>query len=91
MHPQHAAEAAYNRHSSACLSPVSRRDTLHDQELSSRGVERFFRSGSQAGIQPKHAKRLRLQLGQLDAASGPADMNRPGWRCHPLKGRLDGH
>jgi antitoxin HigA-1 len=37
-----------------------------------RGVERFFRSGSQAGIQPKHAKRLRLQLGQLDAASGPA-------------------
>jgi proteic killer suppression protein len=50
-----------------------------------RGIKRFFRSGSQAGIQPKHAKRLRLQLGQLDAASGPEDMNRPGWRCHPLK------
>jgi proteic killer suppression protein len=33
---------------------------------------------------------LRLQLGQLDAASGPEDMNRPGWRCHPLKGRLEG-
>ena len=27
-----------------------------------RGVERFFRSGSQAGIQPKHAKRLRLRF-----------------------------
>ena len=44
-----------------------------------RGIERFFRTGSQGGIQPNHAKRLRLQLGQLDAASGPADMNRPGW------------
>jgi hypothetical protein len=33
-----------------------------------RGLERFFRTGSKAGIQPKHAKRLRLQLGQLDAA-----------------------
>jgi toxin HigB-1 len=27
------------------------------------GLERFFRAGSKAGIQPKHAKRLRLQLG----------------------------
>lgn len=51
------------------------------------GIERFFRTGSKAGIQPKHAKRLRLQLGQLDAAIGPADMNRPG----SLKGDLDGH
>ena len=54
-------------------------------------IERFFRTGSKAGIQPKHAKRLRLQLGQLDAAIGPEDMNRPGWRFHPLKGDLDGH
>jgi toxin HigB-1 len=28
------------------------------------GIERFFLDGSKAGIQPKHAKRLRLQLGQ---------------------------
>jgi toxin HigB-1 len=55
------------------------------------GIERFFRTGSKAGIQPKHAKRLRLQLGQLDAAFGPDDMNRPGWRFHLLKGDLDGH
>lgn len=54
------------------------------------GVERFFRTGSKAGIQPKHAKRLRLQLGQLDAASGPDDMARPGWRLHSLKGELAG-
>ncbi|HEU4602897.1 MAG TPA: type II toxin-antitoxin system RelE/ParE family toxin [Steroidobacteraceae bacterium] len=55
------------------------------------GIERFFRTGSKAGIQPKHAKRLRLQLGQLDAALGPDDMSRPGWHLHPLKGELDGH
>jgi proteic killer suppression protein len=56
-----------------------------------RGLERFFREGSKAGIQPKHAKRLRLQLGRLDAATGPQDMDLPGWRLHPLKAELAGH
>ena len=55
------------------------------------GLKRFFETGSKAGIQPKHAKRLRLQLGQLDAALWPDDMNRPGWRFHPLKGQIPGH
>ncbi|WP_116813617.1 type II toxin-antitoxin system RelE/ParE family toxin [Steroidobacter cummioxidans] len=53
------------------------------------GLESFFLSGSKAGIQPKHAARLRLQLGQLDAAMVPYDMDRPGWRFHPLKGGLN--
>ena len=57
-----------------------------------RGIERFFREGSKAGIQPKHAKRLRLQLGRLDAAKGADDMDLPGWKGHPLKhGGLAGH
>lgn len=55
-----------------------------------RGVERFFSSGSLAGIQPKHAARLRLQLGRLDAARPARDMDLPGWRLHPLKGDLAG-
>lgn len=55
------------------------------------GLERFFWTGSKAGIQPKHAVRLRLQLGQLDAVIGSGDMDRPGWRFHPLKGDLKGH
>jgi len=54
------------------------------------GLERFFRTGSKAGIQPKHAKRLRLQLAKLDSATGAADMNLPGWRWHPLTGELAG-
>ena len=56
-----------------------------------RGLERFFREGSKAGIQPKHEKRLRVQLGRLDAARSAADMNLPGWRWHPLTGGSKGH
>ncbi len=55
------------------------------------GLERLFRTGSKFGIQPKHAARLRLQLGRLDAAKGPQDMNLPGWKLHPLSGGLKGH
>jgi proteic killer suppression protein len=55
------------------------------------GIQRFFESGSKAGIQPKHANRLRLQLARLDAATVPPDMDLPGWRFHPLKGQLAGH
>jgi proteic killer suppression protein len=55
-----------------------------------KGIERLFRSSSRAGIQASHAARLTRQLSALDAASGPEDMNRPGWDCHPLKGNLSG-
>lgn len=54
------------------------------------GLERFFLTGSKAGIQPKHAKKLALQLTQLDGARGPADMNMPGWDWRPLKGTSAG-
>ena len=59
------------------------RHTIHSYVIRSfrhRGLTRFFETGSKAGIQPKHAPRLRLQLGRLDVASGPGDMDRPGWR-----------
>jgi toxin HigB-1 len=56
-----------------------------------RGVEKFFRTGSKAGIQAKHAEKLRRQLFALDNAVSASDMNAPGWRLHPLHGDLDGH
>ena len=56
-----------------------------------KGLERYFVSGSKAGIQTIHANRLRLQLAKLDAASVPEDMDLPGWKLHPLKGALRGH
>lgn len=56
-----------------------------------KGVERFFKTGSRAGSQAKHAARLRRQLFALDNARGPQDMNAPGWRLHSLRGSLEGH
>jgi toxin HigB-1 len=56
-----------------------------------RGVEKFFLTGSKAGIQPKHAGKLRLQLFALDSARQPRDMNAPGWKLPPLAGELKGH
>ena len=56
-----------------------------------KGVEAFYRTGTTAGIQAKHGKRLRLQLGRLDVAQGPHDMAAPGWKLHPLKGTLTDH
>jgi proteic killer suppression protein len=54
-------------------------------------VERFFREGSKAGIQPRHAERLRKQLFALDNSKSPKDMNAPGWRLHSLHGDLEGY
>jgi proteic killer suppression protein len=56
-----------------------------------KGIERFFISGSKAGIQPMHANKLNEQLTVLNAATKPEHMNIPGWNLHPLRGELAGH
>lgn len=50
------------------------------------GLRKYFESGSLAGIQPAHAKRLKMQLAALDTAQSIRDMDIPGFRLHPLKG-----
>lgn len=55
------------------------------------GLEKFFTTGSKAGIQPSHARKLVDQLLALDEAEGPQEMNLPGWRLHQLQGNLAGH
>jgi proteic killer suppression protein len=55
-----------------------------------KGLERFFVSGSMAGIQARHAERLRLILARLHAATAPEDMNLPGLFLHPLSGDRKG-
>jgi toxin HigB-1 len=50
------------------------------------GLERFFLTGSKAGIQPRHAKRLQLILARLHASTSPRDMRLPGLDLHPLGG-----
>jgi len=55
-----------------------------------KGLEKFFASGSSAGIQAHHAKRLRLLLAALDTAEVIEDMDLPGYKLHSLKGALQG-
>ena len=52
-----------------------------------KGLRKYYETGSRAGIQVKHAGRLRLQLAALDTARAVKDMDVPGYRLHPLKGR----
>jgi proteic killer suppression protein len=56
-----------------------------------KGIEKFFSTGSKAGIQPKHAKRLRQQLFLLNSATKAEDMNVPGWDLHSLQADLADH
>ncbi len=55
-----------------------------------KGLERFFLRGTTAGIQAKHARRLRLLLGRLNVAREPRDMGLPGLDLHRLKGERKG-
>ena len=51
-----------------------------------KGLERFFATGAMSGIQAKHADRLRLILGRLNASTSARDMNLPGLDLHELRG-----
>lgn len=55
-----------------------------------KGLCRFHETGSTSGIQASHGKRLRMQLAALDTAHAIEDMDIPGFRLHPLKGKLRG-
>jgi len=48
-------------------------------------------TGSKAGIQPKHAAKLTIQLFALNNAKSAKDMNVPAWKLHDLKGKLAGY
>jgi proteic killer suppression protein len=49
-------------------------------------LRRFHATGSTAGSQPSHAKKLRMQLAALETAITIEDMNLPGFCLHPLVG-----
>ena len=60
------------------------------QSFRHKGLRRFYETGALAGIQPKHANRLRMLLAALDTAQVVGDMDVPGFRLHPLKGTEKG-
>ena len=60
------------------------------QGFKHKGLEKFFTTGSKVGIQAKHAHRLQLILGRLNASTSPEDMDLPGLFLHPLSGSKAG-
>jgi len=56
-----------------------------------KGLEKFFTTGSKAGIRPDHANKLRRQLARLNVAVSPEEMDTQGWKLHPLTGTMAGH
>ena len=56
-----------------------------------KGLKKLYETGSQQGIQPEHARRLRMILARLDACVTAMDMNLPGLNLHSLKGNYKGY
>jgi proteic killer suppression protein len=54
--------------------------------LKHKGLQKFYITGSKAGIQAIHSKRLRFMLSALDTATTINDMDIPGFNLHSLKG-----
>ena len=52
-----------------------------------KGLKKFFETGSKAGIQAKHEKKLRMQLTAIDTALMIDDIDLPGFRLHSLSGQ----
>lgn len=55
-----------------------------------KGLEKFFTTGNQSGIQTIHSKRLRLILSLLNDAQQLSDLDAPALRLHALKGNMTG-
>lgn len=56
-----------------------------------KGLQAFYDTGTTRGIQAAHSAKLKRILQMLDAATEPGGMDIPGFRLHPLKGKLKGH
>jgi proteic killer suppression protein len=74
------------------LTRVAQQDTLCGmiKSFKHKGLKQFFESGSLAGVQANHAKKLTMQLAAIDTAQEIDDINLPGFALHPLNGERDG-
>ena len=55
-----------------------------------RGLKRLYERGDRSRVSAELARRLAMALADLDEAVRPTDVDLPGYRLHPLKGRLQG-
>ena len=56
-----------------------------------KGLRLFFETGKTSGIDAAHAQKISDRLAFLHSATCIEDMDLPGYRLHPLKGKLAGH
>jgi proteic killer suppression protein len=57
------------------------------QSFKHKGLAELFATGSAAKVQPKHGARLKQILTLLNVATHAGQMNAPGLKLHPLKGK----
>lgn len=55
-----------------------------------KGLRALYEKGDRRRVQATLADKIERILARLDEAAGPAGMNLPGFRLHPLKGELAG-
>ena len=55
-----------------------------------KGLKRLFEQDDPSGVNSEHGSKLRDILTTLHAAPTAAHMDLPGFRLHPLKGRMKG-
>ncbi len=55
-----------------------------------KGLKRLFEDGEAKGIRADLREKVEHILAVLNRASGPSDMDVPGFRLHPLKGDRKG-
>ena len=60
------------------------------RRFKNRRLRRFYETGSPRGIPPGSAARISRILDKMRVATGPADMDAPGFVLEPLKGNRAG-
>ncbi|HUP23102.1 MAG TPA: type II toxin-antitoxin system RelE/ParE family toxin [Thermoanaerobaculia bacterium] len=61
------------------------------QTFRHRGLGRLWNEGDAKGIRSDLQDRVRRLLSAIDAATSSSDLDLPGWRLHPLRGRPRRH
>ena len=56
-----------------------------------KGLKALYEGNRSAKVDRSHVAKLERLLSALDEASGPHEMDLPGFRLHPLKGREKGY
>lgn len=55
-----------------------------------KGLKLLYERGDRRRVSSAHAEKIERILARLDQATGPDDMDLPGFRLHPLKGGMAG-